>query len=322
MNITNLLGKGNMKKFNTSIPIFLSLIISFSFAQAQDPSLTKETEITQLKIELDQLKESLRNISIKLDGFFCEYDKNLKGILLKADEINNIIKSNSSDINQRLFFLSDDNNQLKKDIENLKANIQINSDKLNRLNSDTNKNINNVKKLSILNIFGYFASLIILILILIFLSSKLKQYLKKPNIEEEVIKTNKKLLELMENLLPEEKKHTSNESTDHSIPIKIACEIFRMKNRINSMDKNTKGISALKNAIERIENELKIKDYEIKDLTGSNYEEGMVIKILNVIEKDGIKPGARIIARMITPQIFFNGVLIHPGEAELFSSKQ
>lgn len=294
----------------------------FSFAQVQDPSLTKDTEINQLKADLEQLKESLRNISIKLDRFFSEYNKNLSGILLKADETNNLIKSNTSDINQKLSFLSDDYNQLKKDIENLKANIQVNSDKLNQLNSDTNKNINNVKKLSIFNIIGYFASLIILILILLYLSSKLKQHLKKPNIEEEVIKTNKKLLELMENLLPEEKKPTSAETIDHSIPIKIACEIFRMKTRINSMDENTKGISALKNAIERIENELKIKGYEIKDLTGSNYEEGMVIKVLNVIEKDDIKPGARIIARMITPQIFFNGLLIHPGEAEVFSAKQ
>jgi hypothetical protein len=311
-----------MKKLFTLILIFLSLLMPFSFAQVQDPSLTKDTEINQLKADLEQLKESLRNISIKLDRFFSEYNKNLSGILLKADETNNLIKSNTSDINQKLSFLSDDYNQLKKDIENLKANIQVNSDKLNQLNSDTNKNINNVKKLSIFNIIGYFASLIILILILLYLSSKLKQHLKKPNIEEEVIKTNKKLLELMENLLPEEKKPTSAETIDHSIPIKIACEIFRMKTRINSMDENTKGISALKNAIERIENELKIKGYEIKDLTGSNYEEGMVIKVLNVIEKDDIKPGARIIARMITPQIFFNGLLIHPGEAEVFSAKQ
>jgi len=311
-----------MKKLFTLISIFLSLLISFSFAQVQEPSLNKDTEINQLKAELDQLKASLTNISTKIDAFLPEYNKNLHGISLKTEETNNIIKSNMNDINQKLSSFSDDYNQLKKDIENLKGSIQVNSDKLNQLNSDTNKNINNVKKLSIFNIIGYFTSLIILILILIYLSSKLKQHLRRPNIEEEVIKTNKKLLELMENLLPEEKKPTSAETIDHSIPIKIACEIFRMKSRINSMDENTKGISALKNAIERIENELKIKGYEIRDLTGSNYEDGMVIKILNVIEKDDIKPGARIIARMITPQIFFNGLLIHPGEAELFSAKQ
>ena len=83
------------------------------------------------------------------------------------------------------------------------------------------------------------------------------------------------------------------------------------------MDENTKGLNALKNALNRLEDDLNQRGYIINDLSGSPYLDELTVKIANTIERDDLEKGSQIINRMIEPQLLFNGVVVGHGEVEL-----
>ena len=64
---------------------------------------------------------------------------------------------------------------------------------------------------------------------------------------------------------------------DHSLPLKVATEIHRMRKRIASMPEGTKGIRPLAKALERLEENLSEQEYEIVDFLGQKYVEGMSV---------------------------------------------
>mgnify|MGYP007068802314 FL=1 len=90
-----------------------------------------------------------------------------------------------------------------------------------------------------------------------------------------------------------------------------------MRKRIESMDESTKGLPALKNALNRLEDDLNQRGYIINDLSGSPYLDELTVKITNTIERDDLEQGSQIINRMIEPQLLFNGVVVGHGEVEL-----
>jgi len=101
---------------------------------------------------------------------------------------------------------------------------------------------------------------------------------------------------------------------DHSLPIKVGEEIYRMRLRITHMDENTKGVTALKNSLTRLEDEFNSKGYAIKDFTGQAYIDEMTSIVKGWEPKDEIGPGEQKIIRMIRPQILHNDVVVSPGE--------
>ena len=103
----------------------------------------------------------------------------------------------------------------------------------------------------------------------------------------------------------------------HAFPVRVGSEIYRMRKRIESMDESTKGLPALKNALNRLEDDLNQRGYIINDLSGSPYLDELTVKITNTIERDDLEQGSQIINRMIEPQLLFNGVVVGHGEVEL-----
>ncbi len=103
----------------------------------------------------------------------------------------------------------------------------------------------------------------------------------------------------------------------HTFPVRVGSEIYRMRKRIEIMDENTKGLNALKNALNRLEDDLNQRGYIINDLSGSPYLDELTVKIANTIERDDLEKGSQIINRMIEPQLLFNGVVVGHGEVEL-----
>lgn len=110
---------------------------------------------------------------------------------------------------------------------------------------------------------------------------------------------------------------SSDSSDKHAFPVRVASEIYRMRKRIESMDENTKGLNALKNALNRLDDDLNQRGYVMSDLSGSPYIDELTVKIANTIEREDLDPGSHIINRMIEPQILFNGLVVGHGEVEL-----
>jgi len=141
------------------------------------------------------------------------------------------------------------------------------------------------------------------------------------NIDNEYVKLDIKLVELLEKQFTmqkqtEEVKTETEKEIDHSLPLKVAAEIHRMRKRISNMPEDTKGIKPLGKALERLEEELDQKDYEIVDLLGGKYVEGMTVNP-RFIPGDSLAPGEQKITKVIMPQVNYKGRLIQVADIEV-----
>lgn len=98
--------------------------------------------------------------------------------------------------------------------------------------------------------------------------------------------------------------------------LKTGLEIFRMRKRLDKADADTKNLKSIKNSLKRLESEYNDLGYEIVDLTGKPFVEGMTIRA-RFVPSDELDPGESVITRVIEPQINYNGLLIQPAEVEV-----
>ena len=143
----------------------------------------------------------------------------------------------------------------------------------------------------------------------------------RDNLDNEYIKLDIKLAELLEKQFEVLKLtgDSSSETTgeiDHSLPLKVAAEIHRMNKRIANMPEGTKGIKPLAKALERLQDELLQKDYEIVDMLGIQFDEGMTINPTFVPDGD-LEPGDQPITKIVKPQVNYQGKLIQVADVEV-----
>ncbi len=177
-------------------------------------------------------------------------------------------------------------------------------------------------------IYWVFATLILLlVIVLIFyiLKSKLNNQdsslvsVKKTQekLETETLNLDTKLIQILERKLDHA---TSNQPTadiiDHSLPIKLGEEIHRMRKRLMSMEES-QGTKVLNARIESLESKLNDTGYQIVDLLGRKYDEGMELANAQFIPDPSLKDGERIITRVIMPQIVYEGEIVRPAEVDI-----
>lgn len=145
----------------------------------------------------------------------------------------------------------------------------------------------------------------------------------KKSLEEESIKLDSKLVEVLETQLKlkqEEKQIVSVNTTteiDHSLALKVADEIVRMQKNISKMDEETKGLKPLVKGIERIQANFASSGYETINLLNKDYDERMNIDVINFITDENLTTGRKIITSVIKPQVNFNGVLIQRAQVDV-----
>ena len=141
--------------------------------------------------------------------------------------------------------------------------------------------------------------------------------------EENIVKSDIQLADCLHEVLiqlKEQAKNTpinkQNSEPEHSLPLKLADEIHRMRKRLAALPEDTKGLKPLSKSLERLEDELSEQGYEIIDHTGTEYIENMSIKA-QVIPSDELENGQSIITKVIVPQVNFNGVMIRMADVEV-----
>lgn len=144
----------------------------------------------------------------------------------------------------------------------------------------------------------------------------------KKSLEEESIKLDSKLVEVLESQLKlkqEEKSTTptnSNNEIDHSLALKVADEIIRIQKNLQQMDANTKGLKQLSASVKRIQDNFASNGYELVEMLGKEYNEGMKV-IANFIPSGDLETGKQIITRIIKPQVNFKGQMIQSAQIEV-----
>lgn len=96
---------------------------------------------------------------------------------------------------------------------------------------------------------------------------------------------------------------------DHSLVLKVADEITRMENNLLRMDPSIKGYKQLMASLKRIKDNLMAYDYELVEMLGKPYNEGMRVNADFVID-EAMEVGTRVITAVTKPQVNYKGEMI------------
>lgn len=298
-----------MKRVITTIFILASVN-----AFAQTETLTKEDlakELQPLKANVQTLQKE--NVSLKSEI------SNLNSKLLNAnksiDSLRTLTQENSSAISQTA-------NQLG---------IQITTTE-----QTANKRIDEVgQSLSTNSLYGIIGVLSAILLsgLLYWLLSKRQKTDKtevveqlqktKSSIEESLVKEFGKQTNLIESelqLLAQQKSASpisSNVEPDHSLALKVASEINLIERNINLMDRGTKGLKQLERSVGKLKDNLSANGYEMPELLGKQYHQGMKVIVTSSIPDEELEKGSEIITKVLIPQVNYNEKMIQTAQIEV-----
>lgn len=138
-------------------------------------------------------------------------------------------------------------------------------------------------------------------------------YSAQIKMQEEAVKLDDKLLQVLDKQISGTQRSIDKNSPDHSLALKVADEIVRIELNMSRMDASVKGYKQLAKAVERIKDNFKANGYEIIDMLGKPYNDGMKV-VANFVADDNIEFGKQIITGITKPQINYNGQMIQSAQ--------
>lgn len=145
----------------------------------------------------------------------------------------------------------------------------------------------------------------------------------KISIEESLVKEFGKQTNLIESelqLLAQQKiegQTTANTEPDHSLALKVASEINLIERNINLMDKGTKGLKQLERSVGKLKDNLSANGYEMPELLGKQFHQGMKVIVTSAIPDDTLEKGSEIITKVLIPQVNYNDKMIQTAQIEV-----
>ena len=306
----------NMKKV-----ILASLIFGASnlFAQTQSDSLLIK-QIPAIQKTIEKQKQEIDGLTSKVNSQQTTInqqrilinDLNSKAVTLENTvySLSSLIETNQSNINT----IADD---LGTKIQETGQQAET---KISELGGDVEKN----------RLYWIIATLVTLLLgalMYLFLGKRIKSSQTdvetqirntKKSLEEESLKLDSELIKVFQKQLEvlENSPKGSSQDDDHSLVLKIADRLTAMETNLYRMDPNTRGLNNLKNLVKSTKENFNAKEYEIVEMLGKEYKEGMEV-IATFIPSDEIEIGKQIITRVIKPQVNFKGQKIQAAQIEV-----
>ena len=267
------------------------------------------------KVEIENLNEEIYNLKTEVSSYKRQFTNQI-------DKVNNIGRKQDESI---------------KDIESLKKEVITIYDSLEESKKTLHEEISSTKAIlcdnqaSLTNIVQTRTIMVIILFITIIILSaivviilrkkissnistmermhtlqeKLQEEQKK--LKEESLSLDNKMIEIIEKQVTFDNKPT--ETVDHSLVLKVADEITRIELNLSRMDSSIKGYKQLTKGIERIKNNYMAKGYEISDMLGKPYNEGMRINADFVLDEN-MESGTRLITSITKPQVIYKGEMI------------
>ena len=264
----------------------------------------------------------------------------LKTSVQTLQKENNSLKTEISTLNTKL-------SNATKSIDSLQVQTQTNSNaiaqtanelgvKISNTETNANQKISEVdKSLSKNSLYGIIGVLSAILLsgLLYWLLSKRQKTDKtevvnqlqqtKTSIEESLVKEFGKQTDLIESqleLLAQQKTESpsnANAEPDHSLALKVASEINLIERNINLMDKGTKGLKQLERSVGKLKDNLSANGYEMPELLGKQYHQGMKVIVTSSIPDEELEKGSEIITKVLIPQVNYNEKMIQTAQIEV-----
>ena len=126
--------------------------------------------------------------------------------------------------------------------------------------------------------------------------------------QEESVKLDNRLVELIDKQMSNNKL-AGDQKVDHSFALKVGDEIAKIETNLSKMDPEVKGYRQLKQALKRIKDNFNAHGYEIVELLGLDYNDGMPFEA-QFVPDETLPEGKRVISGITRLQINYNGEMI------------
>ena len=103
---------------------------------------------------------------------------------------------------------------------------------------------------------------------------------------------------------------------EHSLALKVADEVTRIEQNLAQMDVAVKGHKQLVAAVKRMHENLLAAGYQLPQLLGRPYDEGMKLTAAFVPD-DSLKMDERVITRVFKPTVLFEGKMVQSGDVQV-----
>ena len=296
-----------MKKISllSSLALMVSTVV---FANTDSLALV---ELKQ-RVVLQQQADSIQLVALKgaITELQVEQSKLQKDILKQAETIDGI----KEDIQQVDTRLTGVNDSLNASIGNTRVQVKNQAEQTIGL-------ANNLQSKTIWGIVVLCLAFVGSIIICIFLHRKGDN--KIESLKKAAEELNGKIVgqlaieigELQKIASTVGKASGSNESSDAEVQLikALADRITFMEMTLYKMDKDVRGHKQLSKAINQMKDNLLANGYELVDMLGKPYHEGMRV-IANFTEDENLENGTQIITAIIKPQINYKGIMIQSAQ--------
>lgn len=103
------------------------------------------------------------------------------------------------------------------------------------------------------------------------------------------------------------------QNEQHQMVLALADEIARMEQNLACMHEGTVGRKQLTRSLQRMKTHLKIAGYEVVDMLGQPYQEGMKV-VANFKFDETLPEGQQVITAVVRPQVNYKGEMIQVAE--------
>ena len=314
-------------------------MVAESQRQVDESFAVYKAEMRKVLDKLDQVNIVHNAALLQLKGVVKELavnnDQKTLGLGKLQVENKALIAANEKNINRRYQGLEGGHEVLDKRIEVLTANLATAGnnwlEKLDNNNQVINQSVDTLDKVVSAKVVYLIAAmtaiLLIFGLVFYFLRKKMASQDEdltkglldtRTSLEEEFVKIDSKLVEIFESKmqLADVSADADNTQVDHSLVIKVADEIVRIQKNISRMDEKTKGLKQLSASVTRIQDNVAANGYEIVEMLGMPYHEGMKVTA-NFVPDEDLEEGEQVITRVIKPQINYQGVMVQSAQIEV-----
>ena len=293
-----------MKLRIISLILIVSSLSAFSSNNSDKLIVELQQKVQSLTTELETLQSNVTTLTKRITDVQAHQDSTKAQLQVTNNEVGAVKKD-----------LSLKTNELRDSIENTHGKLDQTSQVLNAR--------------SLFGLIGLIGALAIAGLVYLLLKKKINSGQTaidsireaQEKLNEESVKLDNQLIEIMNKQLDVQKESskTAKPSTgdtpsiDHSLALKVADEIIRIEINLSRMDPKVKGYKQLSKAVERIKNNFLAQGYEIVDMLGKPYNDGMKV-VASFVPVENLNPGEQIITGITKPQINYNGEMIQAAQ--------
>ena len=290
------------------------LLSSWTIAQTQDNQYqAQQNQITTLEQKVQLVEQ--RNAA---------FDDQLQELKAQLVSLNSENESLNSALQQKQQTMDSLSVMVARNSENILATADSLGIRLNTTDKAVSRNTDSLKAKTLWGIIAVVVALLVSVIVALTLHKKGQKTSddKIASLKKQADELNEKIvgqfnaeMDELQKIGEALKNASANVSAepDHSLVKTLADRITFMEMTLYRMDSSVKGHKQLSKSIAQMKDNLLANGYEIVDMLGKEYDEGMKVTA-NFIEDENIESGKQIITGIVKPQINYKGVMIQSAQ--------